>query len=304
MRHVVVVRVQSLYAGRLQRLRKLMPSVRSGSCSHETTRAGGNPRWSACRMLTSGFMAFSFARIDPDHELACGPVDAGHEAAVPVRRRERGVGERIDDRLVRDARTAVVARPDAERRGEIGARALAADGDALAVHPLRPRLDHPMQHVLTVIESGRERVLRCEPIRDAYYDATGARRESALHVIREVHPGVYETAAVDEEISRSARSQIGARIHAHGIAPPRPSTVRSHVRIVWSPGPQANPSALRCRRCACGFSISFAGGGINRSLISAPAMVVNARILNGKGFGTKVLSQAEALGSPEATVPG
>src|ERR1700733_1200347 len=68
------------------------------------------------------------------------------------------------------------------------------------------------------------------------------------------------------------------------MGPPRPSTTTSHVRIVGSPGPHANPGGLPLRRVSCGCSRIFSGLGESPSFMRKPAAANITRSLKGNGL--------------------
>ena len=149
------------------------------------TSAGGSPlRSGARRGEASGDNALRFigqvlAPV-PEHRVAREPV-AGR--SVSIRRSvEVAVGDRIDQDLSRQLRTAAVARTLGDHRGQVPARAVASNRDPIRVGTDVGRvIVKPVQACPRILDRGGKRILRGKAVVERKHNAFGSARERAAH---------------------------------------------------------------------------------------------------------------------------
>ena len=156
-----------------------------------------------------------YRRTNGLRDLRSDPGIAG-VALAPVDVARGEVGQRVDRCVVGDSRTVVVAAPEREQRGEVAACALPGDGDAFGIESSRCFLGHPGQDVLTILDPGRERMVRCESVRQADDHETAAFSEFTAHVVAELDPTGGESATMNKEVARrpwgGVRALVDARV--------------------------------------------------------------------------------------------
>ena len=125
---------------------------------------------------------------------------------LPNSSRERRTSRRVDRRVDQQRERGVVL--DRDRRGEVAARAVAADRDAVVA------LRRPLEGARRVVDVGRERVLGRLAVLDAQHvDARVPAEHAARRVVR-VEVADDEAAAVQVEqrrFSAPARPSVAAR---------------------------------------------------------------------------------------------
>ena len=156
-------------------------------------------------------------------EVALGVVD--HRRAV-----ELDLGDRVHEQLQLRLREPAFARVERDDRGEVAARAVAADRDAMRVGADLVRVrERPLVRGEAVVGRGRELRFRREPVVDRHHDRAGVIREQPPELVVRVEVARDPSATVEPQQQRQARLARSAGTRARESRPPGPGIVRSYT---------------------------------------------------------------------------
>ena len=123
------------------------------------------------------------------------------------RRRQRAIGDRVEQQLEIDRRTAAIARHHRDYRRQVSARAVAADREPRRVRAERRRVfRHPLRRRVAILRSRRKYVLRRQPVIDRHHHASRLVRERAAYPVVTLEIAEHPSAAV--EINQHAHRRI------------------------------------------------------------------------------------------------